>query len=132
MVKALKENIYVDYSIEDIQDSMEGVMKSLKGEEIVVLKRMFRNLKYVFPENFYEIDPFRIRETIFTSKVKNGQSSGRDGRDGRVEEQNNEGEILIEEEVEAGENTRGEGEEENLDGEMKEEVEENKEGILAE
>ena len=50
---------------------MESVMVNLKGEDVVVLKRLLRNLKYIFPKNFWEIDPYRIRESLFGSRVEN-------------------------------------------------------------
>jgi hypothetical protein len=69
-VKNLKEQIYVYNQIDEIEERMEYVMQSTEDLDIFYMKRMLRNLKYLFPETLEEIDPHSIREGLLTSKTK--------------------------------------------------------------
>lgn len=68
IVKALKEQVYHTTSIDDIQEAFQMVMDNLKDVDVYTLKRMLRNLKYVFPPSIYDVDPNAIRNTLLYSK----------------------------------------------------------------
>lgn len=48
---------------------MEFIMQSTSDLEIFYLKRLLRNIKYLFPAEIEEIDPHSIRESLLTSKT---------------------------------------------------------------
>ena len=68
IVKALKEQVYHNASIDQIQDSFQIVMDNLKDVDVYTLKRLLRNLKYIFPQNIYDIDTDGIRNTLLYSR----------------------------------------------------------------
>ena len=48
---------------------MELVMASLEDLEVFYLKRLLRNVKYLFPPKAEEINPSSIREALLKSKT---------------------------------------------------------------
>ena len=51
IVKALKDQVYHTLSIDQIQEHFQIVMDNLKDVDVYTLKRLLRNLKYIFPQN---------------------------------------------------------------------------------
>ena len=41
------------------------------GLDIFYMKRMLRNLKYLFPENLVDINPSHIKDMLLNSRVQN-------------------------------------------------------------
>lgn len=66
----MKEQIYVYNSIEEIEQKMDHVMEIVSDLPIFFLKRMLRNLKYLFPPSLNEINPFDIKVGLTTSKTQ--------------------------------------------------------------
>lgn len=69
-MKNLKESIYVYNSIPEIEEKMDNVVDYMSDLPIFYMKRMLRNLKYLFPPTIEEIDPFNIKVALTTSKTK--------------------------------------------------------------
>jgi len=46
-----------------------------EGLSIFYMKRMLRNLKYLFPENIEEINPDHIKEILLSSRVKKTENT---------------------------------------------------------
>lgn len=80
IVNAAREDIWVDTPVAHIQEAIGKVLDSLESEDISLVQRLLRNLKYVLPSTIADVDPFMIRMTLATSKVKSGggidQTSG--------------------------------------------------------
>ena len=51
-------------------------MEATTDLSIFYMKRMLRNLKYLFPEDMNDIDAYTIKKELMTSKVKNSSGSG--------------------------------------------------------
>lgn len=49
---------------------MDGVMDYMTDLNVFYLKRMLRNLKYLFPQSLEEVDPYDIKVGLTTSKTK--------------------------------------------------------------
>lgn len=54
-------------------------MQSTEDLEIFYLKRMLRNIKYLFPDSLDEVDPHSIREGLLTSKTKTAGANANKG-----------------------------------------------------
>jgi len=61
--------VYINSSIEQIEDRMELVMRTLEDLEIFYFKRLLRNVKYLFPEKPEEVNPSSIRIALLKSKT---------------------------------------------------------------
>lgn len=72
IVNAAREELWLDTPISIIQEVIGKVLESLETDDISLLQRLLRNLKYVLPENIVDVDPFMIKISLSTSKVKSG------------------------------------------------------------
>jgi len=72
LVKAAKEEIWIDRSIPEIQDAVGKVLDSVENDSIELLKKLQRNLKYILPQRIEETDPFIIRLTLTGQRGRGG------------------------------------------------------------
>lgn len=61
--------MYINYSIQQIEEKMELVMMTLEDLDIFYFKRLLRNVKYLFPEKPEEVNPSGIRLALLKSKT---------------------------------------------------------------
>lgn len=74
--------MYINYTIDQIEEKMELVMSTLEDLEIFYFKRLLRNVKYLFPEKAEEINPSSIRLALLKSKTMTEGANGLRGFQG--------------------------------------------------
>jgi hypothetical protein len=58
--------------VDEIEQKMEHVMHVTLELDVFFLKRMLRNLKYIFPSDLSMVDPYEVRDAVISSKTKKG------------------------------------------------------------
>lgn len=69
LVNAAKEEIWIDSPFAQIQEAIGKVLDGLEDDDIFVVQRLLRNMKYVLPAQIDHVDPYVIKLTLTTSKV---------------------------------------------------------------
>lgn len=75
IVKACQEQLWVESQPAEIGDVMAKVILSLETDDIYLLKRLMRNLKYMLPLQIELVDPYLVRQNLMTSRAAIGRSS---------------------------------------------------------
>ena len=77
IAKQCKENIWVDNSLDDILEKVGAILAQLESDDAALLKRLLRNLKYMVPADINDLDPFKVRELLLSSRAgSDGASHG--------------------------------------------------------
>jgi Leucine-rich repeat (LRR) protein len=75
--KQCKEDIWVDNTLDDILDKIGAILVQLESDDISLLKRLLRNLKYMVPADISDLDPSKVRELLLSSRAgSDGASHG--------------------------------------------------------
>jgi hypothetical protein len=77
VAKQCKEGIWIDNSMGDILEKVGAILTQLEADDISMLKRLLRNLKYMVPEDINDVDPFKVRQLLLSSRAgEDGMSRG--------------------------------------------------------
>jgi hypothetical protein len=77
IAKQCKENIWIDNSLADILEKVGAILAHLESDDAALLKRLLRNLKYMVPADINEVDPYKVRELLLSSRASSeGASQG--------------------------------------------------------
>lgn len=68
IVNTCKEDIWIDSSLEEIHERVGQILDNVEGDDISLLKRLLRNLKYMVPQTISDCDPFTVRQNLMTSR----------------------------------------------------------------
>lgn len=80
IVKACKEEVWVDEPTPRIKIAIDSIFEFLEDEDIYLLKRLLRNLKYMVPLEIEQVDPYRVKENLKSSKVEANKSMSKTGQ----------------------------------------------------
>ena len=69
IVNAAKAQVWIDADVSQIQDSVGRILEDLENDDISLVQRLLRNLKYTIPMNIEKVDPYVIKMTLLTSKI---------------------------------------------------------------
>ncbi len=70
IIKACKEQLWVDKDTSEITEVIGKVFDSLEADDIYLLKRLLRNLKYMLPESINSVDPYQVKQNLTTSRAE--------------------------------------------------------------
>ena len=69
LVKACKENLWIDDQTQAISEAIDSILMAVESDDIYLLKRLLRNLKYILPESIDLVDPYQIRMNLMKSRA---------------------------------------------------------------
>lgn len=69
LVKLAKEEVWLEESQVDIQNAIGKILTSVENDDLGLLRKLFRNLKYLIPPRTDLVDPYIIRQNLLESKV---------------------------------------------------------------
>ena len=74
LVKLAKEEVWIEESQIDIQNAIGKILQSVENDDIGLLRKLYRNLKYLIPPRTDLVDPYLVRQNLLHSKVNNTHS----------------------------------------------------------